>query len=231
MVKAKEAAGPMLALASRPGPPGDQAAAVGPPLPPPPRITTAASFSPSEVGQVLNVPGATVRSWQSRGLIPADPAKLVRQHRYLSTIDVFYLAVVSQMLAAGVGAARAGANAQAVIYGEGKLTGTEGRLDADPPSLERIRACQRDYSHAAAQVQHRDETAPYWLLYEHDGTGGAAAAAAVRAAVLPWSSSEQYAGQHQHFGCLNLTALLARIERGLVALCQQRVMPAARERN
>ena len=79
-------------------------------------------------------------------------------------------------------------------------------------------------------VRHRDETAPYWLLYEHDGPGETAAAA-VRAAVLPWSSSERYARQHEHFGCLNLTALLARIERGLIALCQQRMTPATRERN
>ena len=131
------------------------------------------------------------------------------------------------MLAAGLGVARAGAIAQAVIYGDGKPTGTEERrVDLDPLSLERIRACQRDHSHAAAYVRHRDETAPYWLLYEHDGTGETTAVA-----VLPWSCSERYARQHEHFGCLNLTGLLARIERGLVALCQQRTTPAARERN
>jgi hypothetical protein len=215
------------------GPAGDQAAVKPPPLSPPRRLTTAAAaFSPSDVGRVLNVPGATVRSWQKRGLIPLDPAKLVRQHRHLCTIDVFYLAVLSQILAAGLGVAHAGAIAQAVIYGDGKPTGTEGRgrVDIAPPSLERIRACQRDHSHAAAHVRHRDETAPCWLLYEHDVTSETTAAA-VRAAVLPWSSSERYARQHEHFGCLNLTALLARIERGLTALCQQRMMPAARERN
>ena len=36
--------------------------------------------------------------------------------------------------------------------------------------------------------------------------------------------------QHEHFGCLNLTALLARIERGLLARVQQRMTPAARDR-
>jgi hypothetical protein len=130
-----------------------------------------------------------------------------------------------------------------VIYGEGKPTGTEGegrgRLEVDPPSLERIRACQRDDSHAATYVLHRDETAPYWLLYEvgFGGTGettqavlSEAAAVLAPAAVLPWSSSERYARQHDQFGCLNLTALLARTERGLLTLVQQRTKPAARER-
>jgi hypothetical protein len=228
MVKAEPAAEPVLALASPPEPPGDQAS-VEPPLPPPRRVTAAAAFSPSDVGRVLTVPAATVRSWQNRGLIPADPAKLARQHRYLWTIDVFYLAVLCRMLAAARSdAVHAGGIARAVIYGDGKPTGTEElRLDVDPPSLERIRACQRDYSYAAAvHVRHRDETAPYWLLYEPDG----GSSETITAAVLPWSCSERYARQHEHFGCLNLTALLARIEDTLTALSQQRMTPAARER-
>jgi hypothetical protein len=216
----------VLALISGPEAPRDQPSAERPPSL---RVATTATFSPSDVGRVLNIPGATVRSWQSRGSIPADPPKRARHHRYFRAIDVFYLAVLSPMLAAGLGAARAGAIARAVIYGEGKPTETEERLDVDPPSLERIRACQRDDSHAAAHVRHRDETAPYWLLYEHAGPGETTAAA-VPAAVLPWSSSERYARQHEHFGCLNLTALLARIERGLLALVPQRMLPAARDR-
>ena len=219
----------MLTLTSA-GLAGGQAAVKPPPLPlpPPPRLpTAAAAFSPSDVGRVLNVPGATVRSWQSRGLIPVDPAKRGRHHRHLCPIDVFYLAVLSRMLAAGLGVARAGAIAQAVIYGDGKPTGTEERrVDLDPPSLERIRACQRDHSHAAAYVRHRDETAPYWLLYEPDG----GSSETITAAVLPWSCSERYARQHERFGCLNLTALLTRIEHALTALSQQRMTPAARER-
>jgi DNA-binding transcriptional MerR regulator len=228
MVKAGETAGPVLALISGPEAPRDQPSAERPPSL---RVATTATFSPSDVGRVLNIPGATVRSWQNRGLIPADPPKRARHHRYFRAIDVFYLAVLSQLLAAaGVAAARAGAIARAVIYGEGKPTGTEERLDVDPPSLERIRTCQRDDSHAAAHVWHRDETAPYWLLYELGGTGETTEAA-IRAAVLPWSFSERYARQHEHFGCLNLTALLTRIERGLLALVQQRTRPAAHERN
>ena len=237
MMEAERTAGPVLTLTSAgtsAGPAGDQAAVTSPPLPPPRRLTTAATtFSPSDVGRVLNVPGATVRSWQKRGLIPADPAKLARQHRYLWTIDVFYLAVLSQMLTAGLDAARAGVIARAVIYGDGKPTGTEERrLDVDPPSLERIRACQRDDSQAAAHVRHRDETAPDWLLYEHDNTGERTeTAAAIRAVVVSWCSNERCAWHAEHYGCLNLTALLARIERGLIALRQQRMTSATREPN
>jgi hypothetical protein len=236
MVTAGETVGPVLALIRGPEVPRDQPSSL--------RVAATATFSPRDVGRVLTIPGATVRSWQSRGLIPADRPRLVRQHRYLRAIDAFYLAVLSRMLAAGVGSARAGAVAiaQAVIYGEGKPTGTEGegrgRLEVDPPSLERIRACQRDDSHAATYVLHRDETAPYWLLYEvgFGGTGETTqavlseAAVLAPAAVLPWSSSERYARQHDQFGCLNLTALLARTERGLLTLLQQRTKPAARER-
>jgi MerR HTH family regulatory protein len=229
MMTAEGMAGPVLALTQTPEPSEDQAAAT-PPLRPARRLTPAVPFSPSEVARLLHVSAATVRSWQNRGLIPTGPGKRARHHRYLWTIDVFYLAVLSQMLAAGLGAARAGAIARAVIYGDGTPTGTEERrLDVDPPSLERIRACQRDDSHAAAHVRHRDETAPYWLLYEH-ADPGETTTAVVPAAVLPWSSSERYARQHEHFGCLNLTALLARIERGLLALVQQRTPPAARDR-
>jgi hypothetical protein len=231
MMEAERTAGPVFTLTSA-GPAGDQAAVKPPPLLPPRRLTTAATtFSPSDVGRVLNVPGATVRSWQKRGLIPADPAKLARQHRYLWTVDVFYLAVLSQMLTAGLDAARAGAIARAVIYGDGTPTGTEERrVDLDPPSLERIRACQRDDSHAAAHVRHRDETAPDWLLYEHDNTGERTEAA-IRAVVVSWCSNERCAWHAEHYGCLNLTALLARIERGLIALRQQRMTSATREPN
>jgi hypothetical protein len=96
--------------------------------------------------------------------------------------------------------------AQAVAYGEGKPTGSGGRervgrVEIASPSLERIRTCQSNYSLAAVHVRHRDERAPYWLLYEYDGgTGvntaaGGETASALRAAavVVAWFSTERYA--------------------------------------
>src|SRR4051794_1136982 len=149
------------------------------------------TFSPSEAGRALAIPGATLRSWDLRGLVPTDPA-LAGRHRHFWAIDIFYLGLLREFLAGGRSTETAARLATAVIYGDG---------DAGPrrairtPSTERVRTCQRDYQHVWPDVRPRDEAAPYWVIYSMDD--------AVPAAVLPWPDVSHHVQALRHFGAIN----------------------------
>jgi hypothetical protein len=171
------------------------------------------TFGPSEAGRVLKVPGATLRSWDKRGLVPTDPA-LAGRHRHLWTLDVFYVGLLREFLAGGLSAEAAAQHAAAVIYGD---SDTELRYEVRRPSPERVRACQRDYQQAWPDVRHRGETAPYWVIYSVH--------AVVSPAVLPWPDVTRHVQELRHFGAINLTRLLAEIERSLAELSSTRTPP------
>ena len=168
------------------------------------------TFGPSEAGRALAIPGATLRSWDLRGLVPGDPA-LAGRHRHFWAIDVFYLGLLSEFLAGGRSTETAARLAAAVIYGDGSA---ELRRALRTPSTERVRACQRDYQQVWPDVRHRDEAVPYWVIYSMDD--------AVPAAVLPWPEVSHHVQALRHFGAINLTGLLVAIERTLADLSSRR---------
>jgi hypothetical protein len=169
------------------------------------------TFGSSEAGRVLGIPGATIRSWEGRRLIHADPS-LSGHHRHLWAIDVFYIGLFREFLAGGFSADNAMAMAAAVIYGEEETNLRRELLAA--PAPDRIRACQQDYGRVSADVRHRDELSPFWVVY---GVGES-----VPAAVLPWPEASDRVQTLRHAGCINLTRLLTEIDRELSRLSAQR---------
>src|SRR5689334_10082246 len=170
------------------------------------------TFGPSEAGRALGIPGATLRSWDLRGLVPTDPA-LAGRHRHFWAIDIFYLGLLREFLAGGRSTESAARLATAVIYGDGDAA--ELRRAIRTPSTERVRACQHDYQHTWPDVRHRDEAVPYWVIYSTDE-------AAVPTALLPWSEVTRHVQTLRHFGAINLTRLLVAIERSLADLSSRR---------
>jgi DNA-binding transcriptional MerR regulator len=159
---------------------------------------------------MLGLPGATLRSWDKRGLVPTDPA-LAGRHRHFWALDVFYVGLLKEFLAGGLRAETAARAAAAVIYGD---SDTDLRRAVRSPTPERVRACQRDVREAWLDVQHRDETAPYWVVYS--------TTEAVPVAVLPWPEVSRHVQDRRHFRAVNLTRLLAAIERSLADLSSKR---------
>src|SRR5690349_911271 len=157
------------------------------------------TFGPSEAGRALGIPGATLRSWDMRGLVPTDPA-LAGRHRHFWAIDILYLGLLREFLAGGRSTETAARLAAAVIYGDSEAADAELRRAVRTPSAERVRTCQRDYQHVWPDVRHRDEAAPYWVIYSTDE--------AVPTAVLPWSEVSRHVHALRHFGAINLTRLL-----------------------
>jgi hypothetical protein len=171
------------------------------------------AFGSSEAGRVLGIPGATIRSWEGRRLIHADPS-LSGHHRHLWAIDVFYIGLLREFLAGGFSADNAMATASAVIYGEGRGETELRRELRAAPAPDRIRACQQDYGQVSADVRHRDESSPFWVVY---GVGET-----ISAAVLPWPEATARVQTLRHAGCINLTRLLAEIDRELSRLSARR---------
>jgi len=168
------------------------------------------TFGPREAGWALGMPAATLRSWDMRGLVPTDPA-LAGRHRHLWATDIFYLGLFRELLVGGRSTETAARLAAAVMYGD---SDTELRRAIRTPSTERVRACQHDYQHVWSDVRHRDEAVPYWVIYSMDD--------AVPAAVLPWPEVSRHVQTLRHFGAINLTRLLAAIERHLADLSSRR---------
>jgi len=168
------------------------------------------TFGSSEAGRVLGIPGATIRSWEGRRLIHTDPA-LSGHHRHLWAVDVFYIGLLREFLAGGFSADNAMAMAAAVIYGDRE---TDLRRELRSPTSDRVRACQQDYGHVSTDVRHRDESSPFWVVYSIGES--------LPGAVLPWQEACNRALTLRHAGCINLTRLLAAIDRDLSRLSAQR---------